>query len=80
VAKIRVNISVDKDINLRWTKVAEKMRCSKSSLVEDLLKEALPYLEGMKPNNVIPKSIETLGKKLQELGNLIKECEEKKEK
>jgi len=80
MAKIRVNISIDKDINERWTKVAEKMGWSKSSMVEDLLKEALPYLENLDPKSIIPKSIQAMGKKLQELGSLINEYEEKKNK
>ena len=76
----RVNLSIDADLDERWTKVANRLGWCKSHMVEDFLKEALPYLENLDPKSVIPKSLETMAKKLDEMSKLVKKYEEKKEK
>ena len=73
MAKKRVNISIDEELNRKWTEVAYRLGWRKSAMVEDFLREALPYLENLNPKSVIPKSLDVMGKKLQELGNLIDE-------
>ena len=73
----RVNLSIDADLDERWTQVANRLGWCKSHMVEDFLKEALPYLENLNPKSVIPKSLEAMGKKLQELGSLIDEADKK---
>jgi len=78
--KKRVNISIDEELDKEWTKIANRLGWRKSAMVEDFLKEALPYLENLDPKSVIPKSLDTIGKRLQEFGNLIEEIEEKNKK
>ena len=73
MAKKRVNISIDEELDREWTEIANRLGWRKSAMVEDFLREALPYLRDLNPKSVIPKSLEVMGKKLQELGNLIDE-------
>jgi len=73
MAKKRVNISIEEDLDKRWTEVAKRLGWRKSAMVEDFLREALPYLESLNPKSVIPRSLDAIGEKLQELGSLIDE-------
>lgn len=68
MAKKRVNLTIDEELNERWNKVAKQLGWNKSAMVEDFLREALPFLENLHPKDIIPRSVQTIGQKLMELG------------
>ena len=73
MAKKRINLAIDPDLDKRWSEAVKRLGWTKSGMLEDLLLEILPYMEQLDPKNIIPKSMRTMGKKLQELGDLIDE-------
>lgn len=73
MAKKRINLAIDPELDKRWSEAAKRMGWSKSGMLEDLLLEILPYLEEIDPKKVVSVSMRTLGKKMQELGSLIDE-------
>jgi len=77
MAKKRVNISIDEELDKRWTKVANQLGWKKSAMVEDFLREALPYLEDITPKNIIPRAVKTLGDKVREIGDLLEDSVDK---
>ena len=75
MAKKRVLIMVDEDLNDRWKKVAKRLKISKSGMVTDILEEVLPILEKEKPNDMIGSALKSLGNALNETGSLFDEKE-----
>jgi hypothetical protein len=43
--KARVNLTIDKELNEKWSEVSQKIKMSKSQMVEVFLSELLPILE-----------------------------------
>ena len=78
MAKKRINLAIDPELDKRWSETAKRLGWSKSGMLEDLLLEILPYLEDLDPKNVIPKSMKALAKELQELSKLYEEAQKGK--
>jgi len=75
MAKKRVLIMVDEDLNDRWKKVAKRLKFSKSGMITDILEEVLPILEKEKPNDMIGSALKSLGDALNDTGSLFDEKE-----
>lgn len=80
MAKIRINITIDEDINTRWGKVAKKHKISKSSMVEEFIESVLPILEAETANKMMAKAMKEMGKTINLTSNLFDKVEEKKDK
>jgi len=73
MAKKRVMISIDPDIDRRWAEVAKKVKRSKSSMVEEILIEIIPILEHEKPKDIFAHALEVVGQGLMDAGSLFYE-------
>jgi len=54
----RINISIDDELNDRWTKVAKRLKVTKSGMVEQLLMEIVPVLEQEEPKDIIKSALQ----------------------
>ena len=73
MAKKRINLAIDPELDKRWTRIAKQLGWTKSGMLEDLLIEVLPYLEDLEPKKIIPKSMRAMADKLKELSELVDE-------
>ena len=80
MAKKRINLAIDPDLDKRWTRIAKQLGWTKSGMLEDLLIEVLPYLEDLEPKKIIPKSMRAMADKLKELSELVDEASDKSRK
>jgi len=78
MAKKRVNISIDEELDKKWSEVAKKIGITKSAMVEEFLRDSLPILEDIDVKSIISHSAKTMGKVLTEYGEIIEELSEKK--
>lgn len=67
----RVTISVDNDINDRWTKVAKRLELTKSGMVQEFLEQVLPILEEKEPNKMMAKAMKEMGQTIELTGSLF---------
>lgn len=58
MAHTRVTISLPPELAEQWTKMADKHSLVKSVMVQNYLKQVLPYLEKREPQSVINFRIE----------------------
>ena len=73
MARKRVLISIDEELDERWKLVAKKMKMSKSVMVEDFLSEVVPILEKEDPRDVMKQAMEHIGKGVSDMGSLFYE-------
>lgn len=52
-----ITISIDKEINERFTAVAKKLKLTKSGMIEDFLREVVPILEQEAPKDVMKMAL-----------------------
>ena len=71
MSKVRVNLTLDKDIVSEWEKVAKLYRTSRSAMVEEFLKEVLPIMLETDPNIIIKKGVHKIAESLNEIGDSI---------
>ena len=71
MAKKGIMISVDEELNDRWTKVSKKWKESKSSMVEDFLLRIIPVMEKEEPKDMISEVMKMAGQGMQEMGDLL---------
>ena len=57
MAQKRIGLSVDTELNDRWTAVAKKLKMTKSGMIEDFLREVVPILEQESPNDVMKMAL-----------------------
>ena len=53
MARKRVMLSIDEDLDKRWKAVSKKIKMSKSAMVADFLNEVVPILEKEAPRDVM---------------------------
>jgi len=73
MGKIRVNVNLDEDLNKRWGKIAKKHKMTKSGMIEDFLRTAIPILEKEAPRDVMAHTLQNMGDVLSQLGQVIEE-------
>jgi len=69
----RVTISIDEEVNERWTKVAKKLELSKSGMVEDFVLQILPILEQKEPSKMMQQAFKQMGEQIELTGSLFNE-------
>jgi hypothetical protein len=45
MARVRINLNIDEELNRRWTEVCKKHSIPKSRMLDELLREILPAFE-----------------------------------
>ena len=51
--KVRINLTIDPEVNERWGRLAKKYGWTKSGMVEDWLRTVLPIMEKEDPREII---------------------------
>lgn len=69
--KKAVTISIDAEVNERWTKIAKKLELSKSGMVEEFILQILPILEEKTPNKMIASAMKEMAKSIEMTGSLF---------
>ena len=67
----RVNITIDKDLNDRWNKVAKRHGLKKSQMIQELLEMIIPTLEEKDAKSMIKNALIQNAKSMEELGRAI---------
>jgi len=60
----KVTITIDEEVNARWNAVAKFLKMSKSSMVEEYLRQMLPILEQKTPNKMIAEAMKEMAKSI----------------
>ena len=71
----QVLIRIDEDLNERWNKVSKKLNMTKSSIVEDFLRQVMPIFEKEEPKDVLSAAFKELGTFMHETGSLFDDVE-----
>jgi len=71
-AREKITVTVDKELNEQWNRVAKSYGWTKSRMLDDLLREVLPVLDQNRPEEVLSKGLEKLGKSFSDVSKLIK--------
>lgn len=71
----RVTISIDKEVNERWTKVAKRLDLSKSGMVEEFIEQMLPILEAETPNKMMAKAMQKMAVQIDTTATLFDDIE-----
>jgi len=74
MARKRINVNVDEELNERWERVAKRIGMTKSAMLNDMLKSVLPILE-TEADSMVAKAMKQMGQVMNELGNY---CEDGK--
>ena len=71
MAQKRIGLSIDEQLNERWTKVAKKLKMTKSGMVEEMIENILPILEKEKPNEVMKAVLKKSAEQIDLTANLF---------
>ena len=71
MAKKTVTMTIDPELNERWTKVSKKLKMSKSGMVEDFLREVIPILEQENPKDVMRMALKKTGEQIDLTASLF---------
>ena len=71
MAQKRIGLSIDEQLNERWTKVAKKLKMTKSGMVEEMISSILPILEKEKPNEVMKAVLKKSAEQIDLTANLL---------
>jgi len=69
--KKAVTISIDAEVNERWTNIAKKLELSKSGMVEEFIVQVLPILEEKTPNKMVVSAMREMAKTMEMTGSLF---------
>lgn len=78
MAIIRINISVEKELNERWNEVAKKHDITKSGMINDFLLEVLPILEAQTPSKMMAKAMKKMAEQIDTTATLFDKMEHDK--
>ena len=71
--KCNITISIDRELNERWTEVSKKVGWSKASMVETFIKEILPIMENTEdPRLMVSLILKKSAKVNKEIAELLK--------
>jgi len=71
MARKRINLTIDEDINARWAKVAKKHGLTKSGMVDEWLENILPILDEEQPKKVLQHAMKALAKEIDLTASLF---------
>ena len=71
MAQKRIGLSIDEQLNERWTKVAKRLKMTKSGMVEEMISNILPILEKEKPNEVMKAVLKKSAEQIDLTANLF---------
>ena len=71
MAQKRIGLSVESELNERWTAVAKKLKLTKSGMVEDFLREVVPILEQEAPADVMRMALKKTAERIDETASLF---------
>ncbi len=71
MAQKNVTVSVNEDMNARWTKVAKKLDLSKSKMIDEYLVSIIPILEAETPNKMMAKAMKKMSNEIDLTGDLF---------
>ena len=77
MARKRINVNVDEELNERWERVAKRIGMTKSAMLDDMLKSVLPILEA-EADSMVAKAMRQLGKVMDELGSYCEDSNKSK--
>ena len=77
MAKIRVNLNLDEELNRRWNDVSKRIKMSKSAMLTEYLEQVLPILEKEEPRDILGSAFRQLAKSMNEIGEVIDENNKK---
>jgi len=66
-----ITISIDKEINERFTAVAKKLKLTKSGMIEDFLREVVPILEQEVPKDVMKMALKKTAEQIDLTASLF---------
>lgn len=66
-----ITISIDKEINERFTAVAKKLKLTKSGMIEDFLREVVPILEQEAPKDVMKMALKKTAEQIDMTASLF---------
>lgn len=67
----KITITLEIDLNDRWTKTAKRLKLSKSGMVAEYLEQMLPILEEEQPSKLLQKAMKQMAKGIDETANLF---------
>jgi antitoxin component of RelBE/YafQ-DinJ toxin-antitoxin module len=67
----RVTISIDNELNERWTAVSKKLKMTKSGMIEDFLREVVPVLEQEQPKDVMKMALKKTAEQIDMTASLF---------
>lgn len=71
MAQKRIGLSIDENLNDRWTEVAKKHGITKSGMIEQFLKEVIPVLEEEVPSKILASAMKRMAKEMDTTANLF---------
>jgi len=76
--KKRIGLSIDAELNDRWTKVAKRLKITKSGMIEELLEEVLPVLEAKNAKSLVEEVFGRIGRGMTEFSEELRKVENEK--
>jgi antitoxin component of RelBE/YafQ-DinJ toxin-antitoxin module len=67
----RVTISIDDELNDRFTAVSKKLKLTKSGMIEDFLREVVPILEQEAPKDVMKMALKKTAEQIDMTASLF---------
>lgn len=67
----KITITLEIDLNDRWTKTAKRLKLSKSGMVAEYLEQMLPILEEEQPSKLLQKAMRQMAKGIDDTANLF---------
>jgi len=71
MAQKRVTISIDDELNDRFTAVSKKLKLTKSGMIEDFLREVVPILEQEAPKDVMKMALKKTAEQIDMTASLF---------
>ena len=71
MSKKHITISVDDELNERFTAVAKKLKMTKSGMIEDFLREVVPVLELETPKDVMKMALKKTAEQIDVTASLF---------
>lgn len=69
--KVRINLTIDDDLNKEWFEIAKKYGWTKSGMLEDILKNILPVMSLEDPRKILAGAVKESMKSLKDINKFI---------
>ncbi len=71
MAKIKVTVNLDKELNQRWNNMAKKHKLSKSAMIGEYLEKILPILEKKTANQMMAEAMRQMAVEIDTTASLF---------